>query len=250
MKFYVTIFILLSASLVFSNRLYSRNVERNGVFINIDFNTISKTAECQQDLNEYQDCLALFKYSEYADNFNDLCTVVNSENCQIFYEDPMLYLPNCIDNDSLAEALDVSIINICLSRVNVGCETDENGKLCPIAKSFLDGAVESYNQLFDETCKSGKCTNALIDAFRAELEFTTGAEQLSYSTGHLDNSTQDLMYDFINDLSTEKCSNMSGSTPIIQKSMKAVDADSAAYSIKITTSLLLIALSLCLYYFF
>jgi len=210
----------------------------------VNFNTISKNQDCQNDINDYKQCFALLNYSNYANNFKEVCEYVYDEKCQEFYEDPILFMPNCQDSVEIVQALSPAVININLSRVGVGCKTDENGELCPIANAFFnnESIAQSYASLFEATCKSPKCTTALIDALMGELAYAEDAESLSISSGHLDNSTSSLMNRLLEDLNSNKC----GATNVMKRS----DDSSDFLPISVNNTLLIIALSLILLSFF
>ncbi|OUM58986.1 hypothetical protein PIROE2DRAFT_64069 [Piromyces sp. E2] len=243
MKLFERILIGVSiASTVLSNTL-------SDISFKIDFNSIQKTPECQSDFDEYKQCFALFNYGSYANNFKEVCDIVYSENCQEFYEDPLIFLPNCQDSKELAQALDTSVININLSRVGAGCKTDENGILCPIANSFFNGEsiAQNYNTLFESTCKSLKCKTALIDALKGELAYAKDAESLSITSGQLDNSTATLMNRFLNDLNSDKCSIGNSETKNMKNANETNDYPPISFN---NTLLLLFAINLTFLFFF
>lgn len=240
-QFQLSMLLLVTSAL--SNHLFGRNLVKRDIF-NVNLNTLDKSKECSNDINgEYKDCLVLFRYREYSNNFNEVCNIVYSEKCQEFYEDPLVFIPNCQESEEVVNALDNSIINVCLSRVSSGCETDENGNLCPIAKSFADidkGKSFYYGALFAETCKSKKCTDALINALKGELEYANDIEELS-----LNNGTASLMNDLIKDLSSENCDSTAQNTDV--RPMKLSQVNDATYSIKMTSYILIISIIILFY---
>ncbi|ORX58411.1 hypothetical protein BCR36DRAFT_580035 [Piromyces finnis] len=212
------------------------------ISFNINFNAMQIAPECQRDIDEYKPCFTLFNYSNKTNITKEACNVIYNEQCQEFYEEPFYFMPNCIDYHDIEEVLDHSVINIILSRVNSGCKTDENGKLCPIANTYSNGESisQTYGALFEATCKSPKCTTALIDILTGELKYAAAAEALSITSGNLDASTTSVMKRLLEDLNSDKCS--IGNSEI--NNMKNSNEESDFVPIKIKNTLIVITLFL------
>ncbi|ORX58408.1 hypothetical protein BCR36DRAFT_580034 [Piromyces finnis] len=196
--------------------------------------------ECQYDLSnsvEYRDC---FLPTITKENYKELCIVLNSTKCQQFYNDPMFYLPNCIDDYQISELLSPTIISSTLSSIHLICQTDEQNNLCPIAEALLNNQ-NLKEKTIKKTCASKNCINAAIQVYSSLQTNLNDFENLSITTGSNDDSSKNNIVTVMDYLNSQECQNY--------KSNKGDSNESSSTNLKISYSIF-ISLGILLFFIY
>ncbi len=211
MKFFNYCIALLFSSNVLSYTLVGKHFKRD-VTINANQYDFSKLTEnCTNDLKnfkQYYDCTGLVNITR--NNFKDICKTFNSKKCQNVLKDPMSYIPNCKEYSLIKEMFSETAVNMRKAEMDVICNTDENGNLCPVGEIFVD-----YNKNHTETrnavrnsCKSKKCNDVIIQALPKFLINTKKAENLSITKGQVDKKIDENVNEWINFLKSNECTDV------------------------------------------
>jgi len=138
-------------------------------------------SSCEKALDEYEECLTDDSLI-HKENIEMICNTFNSEKCQKFFQEGVNIAPECKDLGSVTKFLVERTIKLVNFDLSYKCTKDEKGQYCPMdvfnpdvrhhkknSKSSSKEEDELYNEALTETCKSPKCTNALLNTLN-ELE--------------------------------------------------------------------------------
>jgi len=140
--------------------------------------TIISTAFAENDLTKSAGCINAIKstYMECLENNSKTaCETHNSDKCQNILKDA-ISIKECKSLDTETLNSIKAEIGLQFYLIDLRCNTDENNEPCPLAKIYLDTTTEiidgreTSNEATNETCKSKKCTDALISNVKAQLE--------------------------------------------------------------------------------
>ncbi|ORX75380.1 hypothetical protein BCR32DRAFT_271928 [Anaeromyces robustus] len=193
--------LLITITSVLSHKIQNKREEITGLSSYSDcVDKKGYVEECQEVFDKAMALLsecskAMNKICNMNKNFNDknsldkVCTNWNSDSCQNLVKDGVESIPECkkITDDSIDEFKD-RIKNSSIF-LNFACAKDEENNDCPYVKLFLpENPTNSTNvpsdmpqkrmfveftpeqekdtmDAINESCKSQKCTNALIDLY-------------------------------------------------------------------------------------
>ncbi|KAG4089855.1 hypothetical protein H8356DRAFT_1716712 [Neocallimastix lanati (nom. inval.)] len=140
-------------------------------------------SSCENALDEYEDCLSDDSFFD-KENTEMVCNIYNSQKCQKLFQEGVNIIPECKDIGKTMKFLVERIIKLANFDLSYKCTKDEKGQYCPLDVFNADerhhkkeGKTSNtskeddklYSEALTETCKSQKCTNALLNTL-SELE--------------------------------------------------------------------------------
>jgi len=203
-------------------------------------NPSSDLFQCQKNIIEvFEPCTSKNITKETID---DICSTFKSEKCQKLFNSNITSIEGC---EHITEDITPSInnlINIYTSQLELLCEKDENGKLCPLGESFINESNKKPNMTeIDETCKSKKCTDLSIKVLSSYNSLDTINQKLELNQlfGLIPNSTE-----------TDKDNNSKILTSLSTNCTTSAQSSDAITSAEITISSTLLGILLFLLYLF
>jgi len=137
-----------------------------------------KANACEIKLDkEYKEC---FDYEHVTkENFESTCKAYQSDRCQKLYNEGVVVLQDCKILDLETRTYLNDKYGSKYVHLDFICSRDENNQSCPITKYYTEieedrSAREAFNQYINETCKSKRCTDAMITATNKEIEIRKG----------------------------------------------------------------------------
>jgi len=139
--------------------------------------SISKECIEEQEKSEYKDCISELTIN----NYKNVCSKINSDKCQKFYNNPLEFYSIWRENSNFVEMFQSSLIKSLKLSYQMSCQTDENGNLCPFALTSI--RREGNSNILNDTCKSKLCTESAINIYKNyDLDQMAAYESLSTTT--------------------------------------------------------------------
>ncbi|ORX51067.1 hypothetical protein BCR36DRAFT_583133 [Piromyces finnis] len=124
--------------------------------------------------------------STYIDitNYEEQCSVFNSEKCQIFYNDSDLskYYPICTQDEKSKNMYNPVMFKKLINNVKSKCYMNENDELCPLSifRITSPNTPIDYPLIRNDTCKSKKCTDYFIEYLKGfDMEYFSSFEKIN-----------------------------------------------------------------------
>jgi len=203
MKFANLCIMLLFSIFTYANSINYFNLVKRKVEYSEDAFLNSLSPECkEQYVNSeyYIECEPDIQLS----NYKDICSKVNSEKCQTYYENPLNYYPLCKENSEFSKLYQPILLKSMKQSYDLICQTDEEGNLCPFSIHTITktGGIEV---LYDQ-CKSKKCTDALINTYKnVDLDQLLAFEELSSTSGNVSYNELNSMKNIVAVLESNTC---------------------------------------------
>jgi len=174
---------------------------------------------CNNEILTIKDCFVYPTINTY----EQLCPIVESEKCQQLYTDPFKLIPSCQDVPIISTFFQSSLLDDLRHHLNLSCQKDEAGILCPFSEIMLNKiskilnpiTVEQYNKAKESTCQSQICREATFNAYSHITTTTKAFENLSlpFNIPEFDDVVIDKQ-ELANYLDSEECKDMSGASTL------------------------------------
>ncbi|KAG4087562.1 hypothetical protein H8356DRAFT_1370578 [Neocallimastix lanati (nom. inval.)] len=181
--------------------------------------------ECNNELKNseiFNECMPSITLG----NYKQKCNYISSKKCQDFYNDSgkSKYFPICNRDTVFNEILQPIIFTGSVKNLYNQCFTDEQNNLCPYSIYVTTGG----NEVLNDTCKSEKCTNILVDHVKkVNLDQLAAYENLSFSNNRKFTYQETKAFkEIVSMLESDRC--------------KSMHITSNGYTIKVNSNLLYI----------
>lgn len=205
MKLIILLLVLTVSTLSYANSInFLKLIKRSVTFDEEAFiNNLSEECINELDNSEYNnECMPEFTIS----NYKQVCQQIKSEKCQKFYNDPdkSKYYPICSKIPQYNEIFNPLVFKSAVQGLQLKCQFDENGELCPF--SLYSITKTGADEVLDDTCKSNKCTEELLEVYKdTNIDQLAALESSSFSTGNFSYEELSVNKYIITALKSEKC---------------------------------------------
>jgi len=187
MKISSSLFVLIAAATVYASA-EPETSENNKVFTEDDIKDMKGDAyfNCYKAFKILEnDCIPTETDSYTTAKLDSVCEKFNNEKCQNLKKDPLAALPECKELNTREFNDFRDFIDDSMSCVQLFCTKSEKNEYCPITNlSLFQGitfeefmvknklykdelpSVDDVKKIMDETCKSNKCREAIVETFQ------------------------------------------------------------------------------------
>ncbi|ORX76912.1 hypothetical protein BCR32DRAFT_248358 [Anaeromyces robustus] len=224
-------FLLLCLIIAITSNAYFVNIKRDSTLNNDDSSEKEIEEECFKEFNSslVNTCAPNINLI----NYKKECANLEVDKCKEFYNNPLDYFPTCKKSSKMQELIP-PLMHYLKSALEIKCQEDEKGELCPLAISLI---INYQNdEVIEDNCKSKKCTESVIKELK--------------NIDSLNLKKEDLINSYKNNTNSEKSSTNSEKSSISIKELieklesdkcksKYINTSSNANYIKINNSLLI-----------
>lgn len=205
MKYFILLLNLIVITSSYASSIVFPTILRRDVSVNQETLLSNFSEECaEEDKNsEYSiECMSPVTIN----NWKQTCSNIYSEKCQKFYidEDKTKYYPICSKIPQFNELFKPLVFKNIVQKLELNCQTDENNELCPF--SIYGITQTGGDKALDDTCKSKKCTEELLNIYKnVSMDQLAAYENLSYTNGSLSYEELSVAKRLVSELESEEC---------------------------------------------
>jgi len=147
-------------------------------------------------------------------NYRNVCSDIQSDECQAFYKNPLNYYTICKDIPYFREMYQPIMMQILKQGLYIKCQTNENGDLCPFSIYLITDS--DTDDVLKDQCESKKCTESLINSYKnLNMDQYAALENSSYTSGSFTYQELNIKNNIISALKSEECQSLHSTSSTI-----------------------------------